>query len=57
MESDDVRGLHLPHLVHGYGLAHGHMLRQLDPHHVCHKDAPRPWHLNRGNHLDEVIVG
>lgn len=36
VEGDDIWGLHLPHLVHGIGLAHGHLFRHLDPHHVCH---------------------
>jgi len=36
VEGDDVRGLHLPQLVHGDGLAHGRLLRHLDPHHVLH---------------------
>lgn len=36
VEGHDLPGLHLPHLVHGPGLAHGHLLCHLDPHHVCH---------------------
>lgn len=36
VEGNDVRGLHVPHLVHGSGLAHGHLLRHLDPHYVRH---------------------
>lgn len=46
VEGDDLRGLHIPDLVYGHGLAHGHLLRYLDPHHVCHQDVPRAWILH-----------
>ncbi|XP_077568553.1 sodium- and chloride-dependent glycine transporter 2 isoform X4 [Stigmatopora nigra] len=46
VECDDIRGVHLPHLVNGDGMAYGYLFRHLDPHHVCHQDVPRPWYHN-----------
>lgn len=49
VEGDDLWRLHLPHLVHDYGVAHGHLLCDLDPHHVPHQDVPGTRHHRRGD--------
>lgn len=56
VEGHDLPGLHLPHLVHGHGLAHGHLLRHLDPDHVCHQDAPGTGHLHGGSDAHSMVI-